>query len=123
MKGRIFASVNEYGIYFYETSKHDFVRLDIKISFNVKQMFFDNASRLWLCTEANELYCIKFHHISEEEVLVDSMQQVANINQVEAVFYDAVRDIIWAQTIEKTCLGLVRAIKRLERQKLIFMIR
>ena len=41
MKGRIFASVNEYGIYFYETSKHDFERMDIKISLNVKKMFFE----------------------------------------------------------------------------------
>lgn len=120
MKGRIFASVNEYGIYFYETSKHDFVRLDIKISFNVKQMFFDNASRLWLCTEANELYCIKFHHISEEEVLVDSMQQVANINQVEAVFYDAVRDIIWAQTIEKNLFRISSGNKAIRKAEINF---
>lgn len=98
-QGRIFASVNEYGIYYYNPSKSDFTRLDIKIAFNVKQMFFDNANQLWLCTEENKLYCIKFHHISEEEVLVDSLRQVIDINLVEAAFYDAIRDVIWVQTM------------------------
>lgn len=120
MNGRIFASVNEYGIYFYNSIKHDFIRLDIKISFNIKQIFFDNSNRLWLSTEENELYCIKFHHISEEEVLVDSMQQVVELNQIESIYYDSIRNVIWAQTIDKTLLKLCPDNKRIEKVGTLF---
>ena len=114
-KGHIFASVNEYGLYLYSPSQSDFIRLNIKISFTVKQMFFDHDNQLWLCTEANEIYLIKFHYISDEEVLVDSMQQMADIGQVENLFYNAAQNVVWAQTTDRI-LHKIRPADKTERK-------
>lgn len=96
--GHIYVIVNEYGIYYYNSTKRDFVRLNVEMPFNIKKMFFDKTSQMWLCTESNELYYIKFNYLSGVDILVDSIRCISKVTQVETAFYDGVRDVIWTQT-------------------------
>ncbi|MDN5296314.1 MAG: hypothetical protein PWQ71_420 [Bacteroidota bacterium] len=55
-EGRIFVSVHQKGLYFFDNKKKYFVPLNLNKKLNIKQFFFDNHDNLWILTKDKSLF-------------------------------------------------------------------
>lgn len=98
--GLIFSFINEYGLYYYDILKDNFIRLSMKIPFNIKKMFFDRKGNLWMCTDNGKLYRISLKIKINDEIKISEIQDVAPLYTITSIFYDDSHNCIWAQTID-----------------------
>jgi signal transduction histidine kinase/ligand-binding sensor domain-containing protein/DNA-binding response OmpR family regulator len=55
-EGRIFASVYQQGLYYFDNERNHFEPLNLNIKLNIKQIVFDDHDNLWILTKEKSLF-------------------------------------------------------------------
>lgn len=97
---RMFASIYEQGIFFFDIKTHQFVRLNAVKNFRTKKLFFDLDDNLWLYTEDKVLLKIVFKKGNSEIPVVENVVQFQHLKNIESVFYHSNNEI-WMQTSDE----------------------
>jgi len=93
---KIFASIYERGVHYFDARSRQFVNLNVAGNLRIKKIFFDLDDNLWLYTEEKTLLKIVFKKGDSKTPQINLMVEFSHLKNIESVFYHSNNEI-WMQ--------------------------
>lgn len=91
---RIFAAVNEQGIFYYDEESNSFRRLNISGNYRFRKIFIDLDDNLWFYTESKTIYKVVFRKGNFKKPIIKNVVELRQLRNFESVFYNANNEIL-----------------------------
>lgn len=93
----IFAYINDIGLFYFDSAKDDFVRLNNISINNLSKIFFDINDNLWLFGKDKQLHRVILKKESNDALDIDRILTFKHLREIENVFYTQ-EGILWLQS-------------------------